>query len=64
MNQVAAQPISKGIEILLRVLVSGNACDVYCAGAVLFNLRRRNSIAQSAAMVRMSLVMCVARTRE
>ena len=39
-----------------------NARGVYCAGVVLFNLRRRNSIAQSAAMVRMSLVTCVVRT--
>ena len=36
--------------------------SVYCAGVVRFNLRRRNSIAQSAAMVRTSLVTCVART--
>src|SRR5256714_15514205 len=28
------------------------AADAYCAGMVLLNLRRRNSIAQSAAMVR------------
>ena len=28
----------------------------YCAGVVLFNLRRRNSIAQSAAMVSKSLM--------
>ena len=34
-----------------------NARGVYCAGVVLFNLRRRNSIAQSAAMVSMSLMM-------
>ena len=29
----------------------------YCAGVVLFNLRRRNSIAQSAAIVSRSLMM-------
>src|ERR1044072_459868 len=39
-----------------------NGGSVYCAGVVPFNLRRRNSIAKSAAMVRMSLVTCVRRT--
>ena len=34
----------------------------YCAGIALFSLRRRNSIAQSAAIVRISLITCVVRT--
>ena len=60
-NIVAQQtPSTKGQNLQLHAggeETVSYARGVYCAGVVLFNLRRRNSIAQSAAMVSRSLMM-------